>query len=372
MRRFVFKVMVGVLGLFLTFCSEKNTASKEAVPFTIENQIIVVPEDSNLRSRLKIDTIKQTQYSFDLVAAGIVRAIPNKYAEIGSPFSGRIVKTAVKLGQKVNVGTVLFEVSSPEFYETQKEFFDSQQHFNQSVLDFQRQKDLLENGVGIRQEYEQVQTEKEIARVAYENAKAAMQIYDTNINQLKLGQPLKITSPIEGEVIEDNIVIGQYIQQDSDPVIKIAWLNKIWIVGKIKEKDLHHLSELDKVQVELAAMPGKPIEGEIYHISEIVDEQTRSIEVLIEVDNTQRILKPGMYVSVRFIDKPQQVLMVPTSAIMQGENDSFVFVEVGDYEFVRKNIQVGGQSKDQTVILSGLDSKDKVVSQGGIYLPKLH
>ncbi|MHC5353159.1 efflux RND transporter periplasmic adaptor subunit [Myroides sp. LJL115] len=372
MKRFVFKVMVGFLGFFLTFCSKKQEQVQDSVAFTIENQIINIPEDSNLRSRLKMDTVIQKDFSFNLVTAGLVKAIPNKYAEVASPFSGRILKSSIKLGQKVEAGTVLFEVSSPEFYQTQKEYLDSQQEYNQAVLDFDRQKDLLDNGVGILQEFEQAQTQKSIARVAFDNAIAAMKIYDVDVKNLRLGQPLKVSSPIQGEVIEDNIVIGQYIQQDSEPVVKVASLNKIWIVGKIKEKDLLHLTRLNKVQVELAAMPDTPLIGEIYHISEIVDEQTRSIDVLIEVDNTQRILKPGMYVSVRFIDKPQKVLLVPTSAIMQGEKDSFVFVEIAPFEFVRKNVIIGGVDQDNTVITSGLLPEDVVVSQGGIYLPKLH
>ncbi|MHC5201019.1 efflux RND transporter periplasmic adaptor subunit [Myroides sp. LJL119] len=371
MVRVIPKIAMVVLCCLFVFCSKKQTESTNVAPYVIENNVVIVGEDSSLKSRLKITQVLPEDFSFDLVTAGIVKAIPNQYAEIASPFSGRILKSYVRLGQKVAIGTPLFEVSSLDFYQTQKDYFDSQQEYKQSVLDLNRQADLLENGVGIRQEYEQAQTQNSIAKLAFDNARAAMAIYNVDTSNLVLGQALVVTSPINGEVIQDDIVIGQYIQEDAEPIMKIASLENIWVVGKIKEKDLLHLNQLDKVQVELAAFPDDPIQGQIYHINEIVDEQTRSIDVLIQVHNTQRLLRPGMYVNVRFKDKPQPVLLIPTSSIMQAENRAFVYVEVAPFEFVIKNVEIGGVKGNQSVITTGLQPGDKVVSEGGIYLPKL-
>lgn len=257
----------------------------------MSNQVISLTENSNLKSRIKIVEVAEEDFTFDLVTAGLVKAIPNHYAEIGSPFSGRIVKSFIKLGQKVSVNQPLFEISSPDYFEAQKGYFDSKQEYKQATLNLKRQADLLANGVGVRQEYEEAETENSIAKAAFDNATAAIKIYNVQPSSLALGQPLVVRSPIEGEILENNIVLGQYINDDSEPVIKIAALNKIWIVGKVKEKDIQHLTKLNKVQIELAAYPDQPIEGTIYHVNEIVDEETRSIDVLIEADNNNRILK---------------------------------------------------------------------------------
>lgn len=71
-----------------------------------------------------------------------------------------------------------------------------------------------------------------------------------------------------------------------------------------------------------------------------------------------------MYVNVRFIDQPEKVILVPSKAVLQGEDDSFVFVEVAPNEYTRKNVTIGGISGNQTVILSGLEKGDKIVSEG--------
>lgn len=365
--------IAGVLGLsiLLSFCSDKKEQTSDVAPYQVNNQVISLTENSNLKGRIKVTEVGVEDFTFDLVTAGLVKAIPNHYAEIASPFSGRIIKSFIKLGQKVSVNQPLFEVSSPDYFEAQKDYFDSKQEYKQASLNLKRQADLLANGVGVRQEYEEAETENSMAKAAFDNATAAIKIYNVQPTSLVLGQPLIVRSPIEGEVLENNIVLGQYINDDADPVIKIAALNKIWIVGKVKEKDIQHLTKLNKVQIELSAYPGEPIEGSIYHVNEIVDEETRSIDVLIEVNNNDRKLKPGMYVNVRFIDQPEKVILVPSRAVLQGEDDSFVFVEVAPNEYIRKNVVIGGVSGNQTVILSGLEKGDKIVSEGGIYLPQL-
>ncbi|WP_010249423.1 efflux RND transporter periplasmic adaptor subunit [Myroides injenensis] len=365
--------IIGILSLsvLLSFCSDKKEQSGEAAQYQVENQVITLTENSNIKSRIKVTSVEEEDFTFDLVTAGVVKAIPNHYAEIASPFSGRIIKSFIKLGQKVKVDTPLFEVSSPDYFDAQKDYFDSKQEYKQASLNLKRQADLLENGVGVRQEYEEAETENSIAKAAFENATAAIKIYNVNPNTLVLGQPLIVRSPIDGEILENNIVLGQYINDDAEPVVKIAALNKIWIVGKVKEKDIQHLAKLNKVQVELSAYPDQPIVGTIYHINEIVDEETRSIDVLIEADNDTRVLKPGMYVNVRFIDQPEKVILVPSRAVLQGEDSSFVYVEVSPNSYQQKNIEVGGVSGDKTVVLSGLNKGDKVVYEGGIYLPKL-
>ncbi|WP_267740636.1 efflux RND transporter periplasmic adaptor subunit [Myroides injenensis] len=364
--------IIGILSLsvLLSFCSDKKEQGGEAAQYQVENQVITLTENSNIKSRIKVLQVEEEDFTFDLVTAGVVKAIPNHYAEIASPFSGRIIKSFIKLGQKVKVDTPLFEVSSPDYFDAQKDYFDSKQEYKQASLNLKRQADLLENGVGVRQEYEEAETENSIAKAAFENATAAIKIYNVNPNTLVLGQPLIVRSPIDGEILENNIVLGQYINDDAEPVVKIAALNKIWIVGKVKEKDIQHLAKLNKVQVELSAYPNQPIIGTIYHVNEIVDEETRSIDVLIEADNDTRVLKPGMYVNVRFIDQPEKVILIPSRAVLQGEESSFVYVEVGPNAYQQKNIKEGGVSGDKTVVLSGLTKGDKVVYEGGIYLPK--
>ena len=51
---------------------------------------------------------------------------------------------------------------------------------------------------------------------------AALKVFQINPDEMALGQPLIVRSPIAGEVVKDRIVIGQYMKEDAEPVAVIA------------------------------------------------------------------------------------------------------------------------------------------------------
>ena len=62
------------------------------------------------------ETVKTAEFSDELATAGIVKAIPNKYAQIAAPFAGRITRSFVHLGQHVKKNEAIFEINSPDFF----------------------------------------------------------------------------------------------------------------------------------------------------------------------------------------------------------------------------------------------------------------
>lgn len=358
-----------ILGLcFITFSCHKQNTEEEKPEFSVSGNTIILPDNSNIKNHLKIEPVKSEWLSPDLATVGVVRAIPTGYAEIVPPFAGRITQSFVKLGQKVEVGSPLFAISSPEYFNAQKDYFEAQQEYSLSNLNLKRQKDLLEHGVGIQRVVEEAKTDYETKRSALENAKAALKVFNINPGSLKLGQPLVVTSPIKGEIITSKIVIGQYIKEEAEPIATIAELNKVWIAGQIKEKDLGFINKLKEVTIQADAFPDKNITGKIFHVNEMVDEDTRSVEVLVECDNSDRSLKPGMYVNVHFKNEPEETLIVPTRAIYQVNDDQFVFVQVDKNKFIKKKVETRDISKDKTEIKKGIKAGENIVTEGGIYL----
>lgn len=85
---------------------------------------------------------------------------------------------------------------------------------------------------------------------------AALKVFQLEPDDLVLGQPLIVRSPIAGEIVTDRIVIGQYIKEDAEPVAVIANLSKVWVAAHVKEKDMRMIQSLDSVEVRLLAMFG--------------------------------------------------------------------------------------------------------------------
>jgi len=350
-----------------TACNSK-TDFAENKNYTLQGDTIIISDNSVLKSKLSIETVKTELYHKKITTSGIVKAIPNNYAQIAAPFSGRITKSFVKLGQKVKVGSPIFEISSPDFNEACMVYFQAKQEMQLADKNLKRQRDLFENGVGVKKDLEEAEVNFELTKRDFENSIASLNVYNVNSEEIVLGQPLIIRSPIQGEIVENNIVIGQYMKEDAEPVAVVAELSKVWVVGQLKEKDISSIHESDEVEIKLPCLSDKIIKGKVYHISEILDEDTRSVQVFIECDNSDRIMKPGMYVSVQFSNPEEIAMLISEHSVLQQEKSSFVFVHLRDNKYIKRNIEIEGIDNKRLVLKSGLKPNEEIICEGGFYL----
>ncbi|RME19879.1 MAG: efflux RND transporter periplasmic adaptor subunit [Bacteroidetes bacterium] len=366
--KFIKQSLAIVLSVFLMArCGNKKT-SEEQDDYILKGDTIIVPQESIIAKKIKTETVKEEIYRREMITAGTVKAIPTMYAEIAPPFSGRVLKSYVRLGQEVTPGSPIFEISSREYFNAQKDYFDAKQEFHQAELNLKRQQDLFKYGVGVQRELEEAKTEFETKKSAFFNASAALRIFNINPENIVLGQPLIVTSPIKGRIVDNRIVIGQYLKEDAPPIAIVAELSKVWIIGQIKEKDIRFIHELDGAEIMVAAYPNRKFVGKVYHINEIVDESTRSVQVIIECSNEEHILKPGMYVTVKFTSTPEKTIFVPAKSVLQYNDKSFVFVQTQKGKYIRRYVETSITDNGRIMILSGLKPNEVIISEGAIYL----
>ncbi|MGO1787083.1 MAG: efflux RND transporter periplasmic adaptor subunit [Sphingobacterium sp.] len=333
-----------------------------------QEDLIVHIEDTLILPRLRLDTIRSRPYVEELTVTGVVKTIPAAYAEIGLPYAGRIMASKIVLGQKINKGSPLLEISSPDYYSAQKEYFHAKHEFDQGKLKLKRQYDLYEQGVGVQRELEDAETECKLKRTTLEHALAALKFFNADPEHMSLGELLSVTSPITGVIITDNIVIGQYLTADEEPVATVADLSSVWVAGQVKEKDLGFLNDLDEVEIRVPAFPTEMFKGTLHHLSDIIDAETRSAEILVQCDNPNGVLKPGMYVSTRLKGKPQEAFFVATTSVFQNGANQFVFTKLDSVTFEKRVIKTAGERHGRLLVTAGLDKGEVVVAKGGSLL----
>ena len=362
------KILFFAAILFLTACASKHKKQLPPERIAISGDTIKVPENSTLLQKIKTTTVAVEPYSGNVSTFGIVQAIPANYAEIAAPFSGRITKSFVKLGQHVKKDEPVFAISSPSIYEVGKMYYQAKQEMTLAEKNLKRQQDLYKNGVGIQKDLEEAEVNFELNKRDFENVTASLKVYKVDPDELVLGQPLVVRSPISGNIVDNNIVIGQYLKEDAEPVVIVAELSKVWIVGQVKEKDINSIHESEEIEITAAAISDNCIKGKIYYISDLLDEETRSVQVFIECDNSSRLLKPGMYVSVRFIEDVNDNILISSSSVFQKDTGSYVFVAIGENSFVKRNVSVTGASDNRLLVKSGILPGEQVVTSGGYFL----
>ena len=346
-----------------------NKATEEATDVVFEGDTIVVTENSPILEQIKVQEAQLQDFSAEFRTVGTVRPVSGKLAEIAPPFAGRIIKSHVKLGQKVSAGSPVFELGSSEFYEAVKSYFAAQSANEVAQRNYDRQKELAEHGVASQKDLEQTQSEAAIALQELEQAKANLKIFNIDIASLQMGQALKVVSPIAGEVVKHNITIGGYVKEDSEPLVVIADLSKVWIAALVKERYFGAIKQGDRVEIFTDAHPNRNVVwGTIYYIGEMLDEETRSLEVIVECNNADRELKLGMFCETHFLSSPTKAIILPATAVMQEQDNNYVFVEMAKGKFIRRKVETESVRKDKMRILSGVSESENVVIEGGIYL----
>ena len=354
--------------LLLTSC--KRAGEKNIEEITFLGDTVIVSETSPILSKISVKILETEPFSSEFRTVGTVQAEMGHYAEVGVPFDGRITGSKVMLGSRVNVGQTLFEVSSPDFFEACKSYLQNIRNYETAKSSFERKKALQEAGVISVRELEEAYTMAENARQEKAASEAAFKAYGMNPRTIEPGQAMRIVAPINGEVVRCNITPGTYIKADGEALMTIADLRKVWVTAQVKERFIGAVTKGGRVEIFTEADPETPIWGNVLNVGNLVDEQTRSVQVIVACDNADMKLKHGMYVSVHFISDPKEAVVVPATAVFQGEKTSYVYMASNDNVFLRREIIVGESSDDNSRvrIVDGLREGEKIVTAGGLYL----
>ncbi len=366
------KISVKTLFVILLAVScGRGGASVQEQQLTFKGDSIIVSANSPITDHIGTLELSRTPFSSEFRTVGTARAENGKYAEVIIPFDGRITRSYVSLGQKVRTGQPLFEMYSPDFNDLVKEYFQAQRTAEKAQAEYNRKKVLLEHGIVSQKELDELFTEQEVALRDLESASSTLGIYNVNLSELKVGQPVVITSPIGGEIVVNNITAGQYVKSDDDSPVTVADLGSMWVTALVKEHYIGNVTRDAKAEILVESAPDTKLDARIVNIGNIVDEESRAVQVVLECDNSMRILKHGMYVSVHFTSAPAESIVVPASSIFQGEESNYVFTATDDpHIFVRRSVRTGSSNDDNTLIsiTEGLDTGDRIITEGGIYL----
>ena len=362
-RIFIFTALC----ILLSSCKQNNS-TQDTAEIQYKGDTIIVSDNSPVLHEIISQNTQLQEFSTEFKTVGTVRPVSGKLAEIAPPFAGRIGKSFVRLGQKINAGTPLFELSSPEFFETTKTYFAARSANEFAQKNFNRQKDLATHGVASQRDLEEAQSEANIALQEFEQAKASLQIFNIDAASLQMGQALRVVSPISGEVIKSNLTIGSYIKEDAESSVVVADLSRVWVAALVKEKYFGAIRQGDRVEVFTDAHPEKIIWGSIHYIGEMLDEETRSLEVIVECDNNDRDLKLGMFCEVHFLSSPMQAIVLPATAVMQELDNDYVLIEIAKGKYLRRKVETETIDPENVYIVSGINENENVVIKGGIFL----
>ncbi|HEX8988060.1 MAG TPA: efflux RND transporter periplasmic adaptor subunit [Rhodocyclaceae bacterium] len=331
---------------------------------------------------LKIASVQSLPFRSTLSADGSIAFNEDALTPVFSPYSGRVLKLAAKLGDVVRKGAPLMTVEATEFVQGQSDVATAKSNLDIARATEQRQHALLDAGAAALKDWKQAQADLSNAQAAYAAARGRLRILgksDADIDTLEKGhaagmQAAVVTAPISGTVTQRQVGLGQYIASATaggqTPQFTIGDLSTVWLVANVREGDAPSLRVGQPVDVTVLALPGRSFAAKIAWVGASVDPVTHRLPVRAEVQNREGLLKPMMFASFSVatseaVTRPA----VPRNAVVYEGDKTRVFVADGDSIAVRE-VRVGRREGDMLEVLYGLKAGERIVTAGTLFVDR--
>lgn len=180
--------------------------------------------------------------------------------------------------------------------------------------------------------------------------------------------PFSVTSPIDGFVTEQNVVLGQAVSPDQE-LVRIADISVVLVKGKLFENMLSNgVKEGQKITLTTPALPGEKFEGIIHHIDAALQAGSRTREIDCLVENPEGKLLANMQANLAVhVGEQRTALVVPQRAILGDTGNYFLYVQEGDH-FYRRDLTLGKKFGQMREIIDGVLPDEQVVILGNYQL----
>lgn len=355
--------------LVLGGCKDKP----EPAPVAKADPNLIVPA-APLAARLSVAPVEDAEFRDVLRVSGRVEADESRLARIGASVTGRITDLEVIPGQDVKRGQRLATLNSVELSTAQLAFLRAYSQRLLAQRAAQRAEQLFEADVIGRAELQRRQSEFAQAEAEVSAARCQLMVLGMAEDAVagltadrSVNSQASVRASISGTVLERKVTQGQVVQP-ADTMFLVADLSSVWLVAEVPEQQATLIRRGESVEAEIASLPGDRLAGTLSFIAAIVNPETRTITVRMELDNADRRFKPAMLATMFIKGRPERRLAVPGAAVVRDENRDYVFVETGQNQYALRLVNLGAEHEGRRQVVSGLARGDRIVVDGAFHL----
>jgi len=260
---------------------------------------------------------------------------------------GRITAIEVEEGDRVAAGDVLARIDDERL---KLELARAESDLKRLRQDLDRQREMHERNMIATEAFERLRFELEAQQAAYELARLELSY-------------TAITAPIGGVVSERMVKVGNMVST-SEPVFRITTLDPLIATLHVPERELSRLAPGQVAALSADAIPGERFTGVIDRISPVIDADSGTFRVTVELSDPSGRLRPGMFGRFDIVyDRREAAVLVPVESVLIEDGQASVFV-VADGQARRRSVEVGYRNNGDYEIVAGIDSGESVVVTG--------
>lgn len=278
--------------------------------------------------------------------------------------SGRVVDIQARLDDNVKKGQLLLKVQSPDItnaFDVYLKASNDELLANKARV---RAQDLYAHGaisLSMQEQAEDTENDAKADLVAAEG-----QLDTLGVDKDHPSNIVNVYAPISGVIVAQNVTnaaAAGVTYSGSSTAFTIADLSVVWIICDVYENDIPKIHLGQEARIHVTAYPDSPLTGHITDIGPVLDPNTRTAKVRIEIRNPG-ILRLGMFITATFESTNKQAFaVVPASAILHLHDRDWVYVPAGGQQFKRVEVSAGEMLPgNNQQILSGISAGQQVVA----------
>ena len=261
--------------------------------------------------------------------------------------SGLVQSVVVEEGDRVRAGQVLVQLDDDD---AEIALRRSQAELRKQQADSLRTARLFNQGLVSRNEYEQA---------LYEVSRAHLDLEDALLTLRRT----RIRAPVDGVIATRNVEIGDRVG-GSSPVYDMVTLDRLVAQVHIPGRTRPNLRVGQLANITSDMLPGHEIQGVIQRISPVINPQSGTVKVTVELRDPKRLFAPGMFASVALItDQKSDALLAPKEALVYDAGQAYAFVVKADTAR-RVRLELGLTNARQVQVISGMVQDDSIIVVG--------
>ena len=312
----------------------------------IDEQAIEMSESAMKLAEIQTSVVSKGSASKEVLLYGKIQIDERMQQSQTAHVPGRIEQLMINVtGEPVRKGQLIARIYSPELITAQKELLEA---------------------ISLKDKYPAM---AEAARAKLSNWKLTNEQINAIEKSGKVTSSFDIFANTSGIVVNRKVNEGDYIAKGA-VLFDVVDLSKVWGVFDAYESDLTWISLNQNVEFTAQSLPGKTYYGKISFIDPVIDPATRIARIRIELNNTDKMLKPEMFINglIHSTLKGNAVqLVIPQTAVLWTGTRSVVYVKIPDAEhptFKMREITLGASMKNTFVVVEGLADGEEIVTNG--------
>lgn len=264
----------------------------------------------------------------------------------------------VVVGKAVAAGQTLFSVSGGDMVDNNLSVRvqEASAEYNRAKSEYERKQELAKDKIVSESELQRSRSEYESAAAVFNNLKRSF-----------AGGKTSVSAPMAGFIKQIFIQNGQYVEA-GQPIASVSKNKNLFIQADVQSKYYPMLANIASANFKIGGQVYslQDLNGRVVSYGKSTSTENPLVPVIFQVSNTVDLL-PGSFVETYIrTSSEQQVVTVPTTALVEEMSNYFVYVQLTPELFDKREVTIGVTDGRRTEIKSGLTGKERVVGKGAV------